>query len=152
MNYAFSPISIFDHEPLKIAFGRALGHDDSNPFNCALSITENTGKALWIVNNWMNEPLVIQSKELVIAQKVVIDRTPTRNELIDQIRNSIRGFDDEKAIVAGYKLLSEMLGITGALALKTPDNANDVLPVLRIPEIDENQNVVFLDEYKTKTV
>ena len=151
MSYVFSPISIFDHQSIKIAFGRALAQDSSNPFNSALAITGETGKALWVVNHWLNDSEVLEAKEAALAQKVVIDKTPTKNELIDELRDTLRGFDDQKAIVAGYKLLSEMLGITGALALKAPENANDVLPVLRIPEIDENPNVVFLDEYKSKT-
>lgn len=151
MDYVFSPISIFDHGAVKIAFGRALAVEGANSFNAALSVIQNTGKAAWMVNNWLDDAFVIEAKEAAIAEKVAIERLPTRNELIDDIRDAIRGFQDEKAIVAGYKLLSDMLGITGSLALKAPSNDSDVLPVLRIPEIEANPNVVFLDDFKSKT-
>jgi len=114
--------STFDcDELLKKAFGRALV--SSQPFQAACKvIPESPSKASWIVNNWMNDPIVTEARETLKAaelNKPILDKEQLAAKVLqfaeEKNAEGTKYLVEAKDRIAALKLYSEIAGYTGKI-------------------------------------
>jgi hypothetical protein len=116
-------------EKLKQAFGIELAKT-TNPLDAACKITDNDqSKALWISFNWLNDPVVVASRDIYL--KTLELSTPPLDK--EQLAAKVLALADEKILshklgclvpvaetkdrIAALKLYSEILGFTGKVEI-----------------------------------
>ena len=110
-----------DNVELKKQFGEQLSHH-SNPFQAAQVIfPTNTGHALWVSNNWLNDPIVIEAKQKAEANPKLLDKTQLSARLLkfESEKHPNRSdvyLHDSKDRLAALKLYAEIQGWVGKAA------------------------------------
>lgn len=95
---------------LKKAFGAALLRHPNNPYSAAREIepTESVGRANYIVQNWMDDPIVIAAGGARVAELGARAGLPTKDELALKVyREDVK---DPAIKLAYYKFVGELLG------------------------------------------
>lgn len=124
------------------------------PFDAALNIyPDNTGLALWVSQNWLNDPEVIQTKE---------QSNQTEIKLLDkeQLAAKVLKFSEEKdpsnkfylaedkVRLAALKLYAEICGYVGKvdIDLSTKNFTNNEMKIVLVSPEKEEKAVVIDNE------
>ncbi len=111
-------------EELKKQFGIALAKS-TNPFEAACKVFgEETSKALWASFNWLNDPIVVASRDvylkIVEASQPLLDKEQLAAKVLKlaegekvELNGVMRPTVDAKDRIAAYKLYSDIAGYTG---------------------------------------
>lgn len=120
------PFPIIENEmEKKKLFGTALGQG-KNPFEAALSACgDNTNQALYISQRWLNDPVVVASKDLYLKTVYNADELLDADQLAAKLlemaeeRNANNTFYmlEGKDRLAALKLYAEVKGIIGKTAV-----------------------------------
>lgn len=117
--------AIENEEDKKKAFGQALG-SGKNPFEAATLICgQNTSEALWISQRWLNDPIVLASKEdftkTVYNPDTLLDGDELSAKLLrmaeEKDKSNTFYILEGKDRVALLKLYAEVRGLTGKQAV-----------------------------------
>lgn len=141
-------------ENLKKSFGIELAKS-SNPFEAACKIFgEETSKALWASFNWLNDPLVVASRDIYL--KTVELSQPILDK--EQLAAKVLALADEKILkngvyiptidakdrIAALKLYSDIAGYTGKVEV---DNSTKTFQhnemVIKLVKAEEKKPVVI---------
>jgi len=118
-----------DNTELKKQYGIELGKL-ADPFKAGLEIFKNeTAKALWVASNWLNDPIVIASRD-AYAQTLQEQQKPLDKQTL---LAKILAFHDEKDIngkplvdakerLNALRLYSEVSGFTGKIDINASTN------------------------------
>lgn len=137
-------------EELKEAFGVELTRHDK-PFQAALAIFSETGKALWIAQYWLADPIVLRAKSAHNAAE--------KSKLLDKDMLALKllAFAEEKDLsqrfyvveakdrLAAYKLYAEIQGFIGnKIDINASTNTiNNVMQIKFVkPEPQEDTKIV----------
>ncbi len=77
----------------KLEFGKLL-KSGLKPFEAAIKLFENTSDALWVSQNWLNDPVVAQSPELEEKTLKLLDK--------EALAAKVLAFADEKDITGRF--------------------------------------------------
>jgi hypothetical protein len=116
-------------ENLKKAFGIELAKT-TNPLDAAIKIADNEqSKALWISFNWLNDPVVVASRDIYL-KTLELSTPPLDKEqlaakvlaladekILDPKRGIIVSVAEPKDRIAALKLYSDILGYTGKVEI-----------------------------------
>ena len=135
-------------EGLKKLFGIALAKHEK-PFSAALDVfPDDTNAALWASYHWVNDPVVVASKD-AYAQNIELSEKLLDKE---QLAAKLIKFAEEKDAsgrfyiceakdrLAAYKLFAEIQGFIGKIAIDASTNnfTNNELKITLVkPEIQE---------------
>jgi hypothetical protein len=120
-------------ENLKKAFGIELAKAAS-PFEAGCQVFgEDTSKALWASANWLNDPLVISTRDIYLKNLELSAKPLDREQLAAKVLKMAEGEHIErngvklptieaKDRIAAFKLYSDILGYTGKVEI---DNSTD---------------------------
>lgn len=94
-NSAWS-ITIPNEEEKKKLFGIELAKDHPNPFEAALLVfPDDTATSLWVSQNWLNDPVVIGSKDLyaatIGAKSKILDKDQLKVKLLSISEEKVHG-------------------------------------------------------------
>lgn len=138
---------IDNEEEKKKIFGIELAKNNA-PFDAAIvAVGDNTGLALWVSNNWINDP------EVIAARDVYNSTVGIQSKLLDKEQTAVKFLDiaDEKK---NGRYLAETKDRLKALELyaKLRGFLNDGL--INSPNLVTNMSVVFVkpqqkEEFKT---
>ena len=138
---------IENEEEKKKVFGIELAKNNA-PFDAAIvAVGDNTGLALWVSNNWINDP------EVIAARDVYNSTVGIQSKLLDKEQTAVKFLDiaDEKK---NGRYLAETKDRLKALELyaKLRGFLNDGL--INSPNLVTNMSVVFVkpqqkEEFKT---
>lgn len=138
---------IDNEEEKKKVFGIELAKNNA-PFDAAIvAVGDNTGLALWVSNNWINDP------EVIAARDVYNSTVGIQSKLLDKEQTAVKFLDiaDEKK---NGRYLAETKDRLKALELyaKLRGFLNDGL--INSPNLVTNMSVVFVkpqqkEEFKT---
>lgn len=149
-------------ENLKKNFGIELAKS-ANPFEAACKIFgEETSKALWVSFNWLNDAIVIASRDIYL--KTVELNQPILDK--EQLAAKVLALADEKILkngvyiptieakdrIAALKLYSDIAGFTGKVEI---DNSTKTFQhnemVIKLVKSEENKPVVINNTPNVKT-
>lgn len=85
-------VSINNEEEKKKLFGIELAKNHPNPFEAAITVFEDTGISLWVSQNWLNDPLVIASRDLY--KNTIGDKSKILDK--DQLKVKLLNISEEK--------------------------------------------------------
>ena len=117
-----------DDEAKKLAFGIELAKQDDDgrdgAFKAALIVfDEQTGPSLWAAHNWLNDPIVIGSRDAYLKTLKSVEKPLDKVELAakllaladEKIERNGQKFHvhDAKDRIAALKAYAEVLGYTG---------------------------------------
>lgn len=139
---------------LKKSYGIELAKS-SNPFEAACKLFgEETNKALWASFNWLNDPIVIASRDLYL--KTVELSQPILDK--QQLAAKVLALADEKILkngvyvptieakdrIAALKLYSDIAGYTGKVEI---DNSTKTFQhnemIIKLVKVEEKKAVVI---------
>ena len=139
-------------ENLKKAFGIELAKS-TNAFEAGCKVFgEETNKALWVSFNWINDPIVVASKDIYLKNLELAQAPLDREQLAAKVLKLAEGEHVErnglkiptieaKDRIAAFKLYSDILGYTGKVEI---DNSTN--------NITNNELVIKLVKAETKPV
>jgi len=88
-------IVIENEEEKKKLFGIELAKDHPNPFEAAIAVFEDTGISLWASQNWLNDPLVIATRDLYLntvgAKSKILDKDQLKARLLSVSEEKVHG-------------------------------------------------------------
>lgn len=140
-------------ENLKKQFGIELAKA-TNPFEAGCNIFgEETNKALWVSFNWLNDPIVIASRDIYL--KTVELSKPLLDK--EQLAAKVLALADEKILkngvyypvieakdrIAALKLYSEIAGYTGKVEIDNSKNITLNEMVVKLVKADEKKPVTI---------
>lgn len=145
--WSTSPKMQIDNEDeKKKLFGIELAKNHPNPFEAACAAFENnTTLALWAANNWLNDPIVIGSKDLyantVGVQDKLLDKDQTAFKLLKIADEKLNGryLADAKDRLKALELYAKLRGYMSDVTIdnsKTLIN-NEIKIVLVKPQHQE---------------
>lgn len=145
------PVRWQDDEEKKQQFGIELAKLPESPFNAACAVfPTNTSQALWALQNWPNDPIVMASRDLYI--QAVEENT----NLLDKaaLAAKLLKFSDEKTSdgkfylyegkdrLAALKLFAEVQGFIGKVNIDASTNFNQTNNEMKITFVEpENKEV-----------
>lgn len=95
-------------DEMKPAYGRILARTPE-PYQAALALmADSIPHALWVSNNWRNDPVVIEHKKLELAEiekENLITKADLTKKLLELMDNS---GTEPKDVVAAARLVAEM--------------------------------------------
>jgi hypothetical protein len=108
-------IEMYDAETatrLKLVFAAALLRHPHNPYEAAREVEPvETGRANWIVNNWLNDPEVIKAMgERVADVGSAIAGLPTKEELALAIYREAGEVKDKSTKLAYFRAVGDIMG------------------------------------------
>jgi len=113
-----------DDEELKKAYGIAMG-EGLAPFNAALRVfKDNQPQALWAINNWRNDPVVIASRDAYLSTLRKARKPLDKEELLEELLTSARAAIKDADRMAFFKLYSEVAGFTGKASVSVDASTN----------------------------
>jgi len=120
------PLPDFAHdEELKKAYGIALGKDLS-PFNAGLELfPDQMAKALWVSSNWINDPVVIGSRDAYKKTLKKAEKPLDKEELLAEVLQAALAAEEDKDKAALLKLYAEISGFIGKQAETTNNTYNN---------------------------
>lgn len=142
-------------EGLKKAFGIELAKT-TNPLDAANKV--DAEKALWISFNWLNDPIVIASRDIYL--KTLELSSPALDR--EQLAAKVLALADEKILspklgcvvptieakdrIAALKLYSEILGYTGKVEIdQSTKTFNHNEMTIKLVKADERKTPVIID-------
>lgn len=142
-------------ENLKKAFGIELAKT-INPLDAANKV--DAEKALWISFNWLNDPIVIASRDIYL--KTLELSSPALDR--EQLAAKVLALADEKILspklgcviptieakdrIAAFKLYSEILGYTGKVEIdQSTKTFNHNEMTIKLVKADERKTPVIID-------
>lgn len=125
-----------DNEELKKAFGVALGQG-LEAFEAGLKALNNdTAKGLWAAINWINDPLVIASKDAYLKSLKKLEKPLDKEELLSEVLSAARLAPEDKDKAALFKLYSDIAGFTGKaspdILTNTVNNTNNLMKIVLV--------------------
>lgn len=139
-----------EDKELKKLFGIELAKG-LKPFEAALNIFEkNANKALWAANYWINDPVVIASRDLykesVETTNSLLDKDALAVKLLEFAdERAPQGFyvNDAKDRLAALKLYAEVRGFIGKIDINNSTNnvINNKLELVLIPPPNKDEKI-----------
>lgn len=136
------PVRFYDDETeqrLKLAFGQALLRSPHDPYQAAREIepTQTEGRAHWIVNNWMNDPVVVTAMQNRVADVgPAIAGLPSKEELALTIYREAALVNDKSTKLAYYRAVADVMGFIprgGGANVNISNNILNQPKVQRVP-------------------
>lgn len=150
-------------EALKNKYGIELAKA-ATPFEAACALFgEETNKALWVSANWLNDPIVIASKDIYL-KTVELSKPPLdREQLAAKVLELAEGEKilkngfyvstiETKDRIAAFKLYSDILGYTGKVEIDNSTktfNHNEM--IIKLVKAEEKKPVVIDNAPNTKS-
>lgn len=109
-----SPLAETDEtelERLKKAFALAWLHTPSEPYKAALRVFHiHTGKALWVADNWLTDPVVMEEKERLLNEHGSLHFLPDKTQVAREVYDLAQSSKSTSEKLASYKLYSDIMG------------------------------------------
>ena len=148
-------------EALKKAFGRELVKH--RPFEAACKvIPESTTKALWVSNNWMNDPIVIEARQALEAaelNKPILDKEQLAAKVLqfaeEKNADGTKYLVEAKDRIAALKLYSEIAGYTGKIDIDASTKTfthNEMVIKLVKPDVKKEAKTIDLKPVEETTI
>ena len=142
-----------EHE-LKIAFAEESLRNPHDSFKAALKVTQgNSLQSLWITQNWVYDPVVLQEKKRLLEENGEEHYLPSMPSMVhDILHRAVDSKNDDYV-----KLLTLAANMRGMLAAKTNVNVNTtnvtqnrvmVVPV----RVGSDSKPIGLDEWERQLI
>jgi len=142
-----------DNEQLKQAYGIALGKG-LEPFPAELEIfPDQTPKALWMRVHWVNDPIVIGSRDGYIKALKKQEKPLDKEELLAEVLLTARKACEDKDKASLLKLYAEIAGFTGKQAETINNNnfSNNTMKITFVkPDAKDAPKVIDASNSKSK--
>lgn len=143
-------MKIENEEEKKKLFGIELAKNHSNPFEAGCAAFENnTTLALWASNNWLNDPIVIASKDLyantVGVQDKLLDKDQTALKLLNIAEEKLNGryLAEAKDRLKALELYSKLRGYMAETTIDSSKTLiNEIKIVLVKPQQQEERKTI----------
>lgn len=151
-------------EQLKKRYGVELAKA-SNPFEAGCRLFgEETNKALWASFNWINDPIVVASRDIYLktveASQPLLDREQLAAKVLSLaegekvfINGKMVATVEPKDRLAAYKLYSDIAGYTGKVEIDNSTNniTNNELTIKLVKAEDKKPVVIDNDAPNSKS-
>lgn len=151
-----------DDEGLKKQFGVELAKAE-NPFEAGCKVFDaDTTKALWVSYHWVNDPIVLASRDVYLKNIELASPPLDKNQLAAKVLAFVeaktltgRLICEPRDALAGFKLYSDILGYTGKVEI---DNSvknlthNEMTIKLVKADIKEPQIINNIPKVKSEIV
>ena len=136
-----TPVSFYDAETeqrLKLAFAQALLRHPHNPYDAAREIepTQSEGRANWIVNAWLDDPVVREAMGKHVAD-VGVARAglPSKEELALTLYREAADVKDKSTKLAYYRAVADVMGYIakGGVNINNNNNIVNQPKIMRVP-------------------
>lgn len=144
-------MQIENEEEKKKLFGIELAKNHPNPFEAGcVAFDKDTGLALWAANNWLNDPIVIASRDLyantIGVQDKLLDKDQTALRLLSiaEEKQNGRYLAEAKDRLKALELYSKLRGYMSDVTIdnsKTLIN-NEMKIVLVKPQQQEERKTI----------
>lgn len=109
-----SPLSEVDEqelERLKKAFAFAWLYTPNEPYKAALQVFQpHTGKALWVADNWLTDPIVIDEKDRLLKEHGSLHFLPDKTQIAREVYELAQSSKSTSEKLASFKLYSDIMG------------------------------------------
>lgn len=110
-----TPAKFYDDETaarLKPLFAAALLRHPHNPYEAAREIepSQSDGRANWIVNNWLDDPIVVQARAERHADMGALAGLPSKEELALTIYREAAEVKDKSTKLAYLRAVADVMG------------------------------------------
>lgn len=133
-----TPAKFYDDETaarLKVRYGEALGRHPHNAYEAAREVEPDNGRANWIVNNWTDDPLVVETRAQRHADMGALAGLPSKEELALAIYREAAECKDKSTKLAYFRAVADVMGYIprgGGTQVNVQTNVN-MPKVQRVP-------------------
>lgn len=95
---------------LKKQFAAALLRHPNNHFAAAREVEEYAGKAAWIAQHWPEDPIVIEERARIVAERGPIAKVPTKEEFAAEVYASANDAKNVTDKLRVYEFFAKLMG------------------------------------------
>lgn len=136
-----APVKFYDDETahkLKLAFAAALLRNPHNPYDAAREIepTQTEGRAHWIVENWLDDPVVIAGMgDRVAEYGAARAGLPSKEELALRVYREADKVKEASTKLSYFRLVADVMGYVekGGSNINVNTNILNQPKVQRVP-------------------